>query len=192
MSVDDDDRRRSDAAVQQARERFLESANGYGCAETALVALKDCFDLPEAADSSPAIALNGGFAYSGGICGALSGAGLAVGQLAERRLGDHRLAKATTRAILQALLDDFADEFGSTDCRDLIGTDLRAPGAHEAFLASGVWREGCMRQIEFVVRHLAPLSSESSWPWPAGAAVALSVSPPDGPGDPVAGREEAR
>ena len=163
MSVDDDDRRLSDTAVRRARACFLESENGYGCAETALLALKHCFGLPEAADSSPAIALNGGYAYSGGTCGALSGAGIAVGQLAERRLGDHRLAKTMTRSVVQTLLDDFVAEFGSADCRDLIGMDLRAPGAHEAFIASGVWRDGCMRQIEFVVRRLAPLSSTSTW-----------------------------
>jgi C_GCAxxG_C_C family probable redox protein len=192
MSVHDDDRRRTDAAVRRARSCFLESDSAYGCAEAALVALRECYGLPEAADSSAAIALNGGYAYSGGTCGALSGAGLAVGQLAERRLGDHRLAKTMTRSVVQALLDDFADEFGSADCRDLIGMDLRAPGAHDAFIASGVWRDGCMRQIEFVVRRLAPLSPMSAWRQRVGAAAHRSADQPDRPGDPVAGREQAR
>ena len=116
---------------------FLESDNRFGCAEATLVALKEAFGLPDAADSSPAMALNGGYAYSGGTCGALSGGGLAVGQLAERRLRDHRLAKTMTRSVVQTLLDDFVDEFGSANCRDLLGMDLRAPGAHDAFIASG-------------------------------------------------------
>lgn len=177
MSVEHLDRSREDAAVATARGCFLDSDNRYGCAESALVALRGCFDLPDAADSSAAMALNGGYAYSGGTCGALSGAGLAVGELTQRRLGDHRLAKATTRNVVQALLDDFTAEFGSADCRDLIGLDLRAPGVHDAFIASGAWRDGCMRQIEFVVRRLAPLSS-TNWP--------------DPPADPVAGLEPAR
>ena len=192
MSLDDDDRRCSDAAVGRARDCFLASDNHYGCAEATLVALRECFELPEADDSSPAIALNGGYAYSGGTCGALSGAGIAVGQLAERRLGDHRLAKTMTRSVVQALLDDFADEFGSANCRDLIGMDLRAPGVHEAFIASGVWRDGCMRQIEFVVRRLAPLLPTSAWHQQVEAAARRSVVQPDRPGNPVSGSEPAR
>ncbi len=174
MSLADDERRGTEAAVGRARECFLGPSNEYGCGEAAFVALKECFGLPAAADSSPAIALNGGFAYSGGTCGALSGAGLAVGQLLARRAGDHRLAKIATRSVVQTLLDDFTDEFGSVECRDLIGIDLRAPGAHDAFIASGVWRDRCMRQIEFVVRRLASLSAT------------------DRPGDAVAGEGQLR
>ena len=192
MSVDDDDRRRSEAAVRRARECFLESENSYGCAETALLVLLQWFGLPRAGDSSPAIALNGGFAYGGGTCGALSGAGLAVGQLAERRFGDHRLAKTMTRSVVQAVLDDFVEAFGSADCRDLIGMDLRGPGAHDTFIASGLWRDRCMRQIEFVIRRLAPLASTTAWNQPVGASVGQSPDPTDLPRDRVAGPEAAR
>jgi C_GCAxxG_C_C family probable redox protein len=188
----DDDQRQRDTAVRRARDCFLESGNAYGCAESVLVALKECFGLPDPADSAPAIALNGGFAYSGGTCGALSGAGLALGQLAERRLGDHRLAKTTTRAVVQSMLDDFAAEFGSTNCRDLIGMDLRAPGAHDAFIASGMWREGCMRQIEFVVRRLAPFASPSAWDRFGAGATDPSEDRLGLPLDPVAGPDRAR
>ena len=157
-----------------------------------MVALRASFDLPDADDSSPAIALNGGFAYSGGTCGALTGAGLAVGQLAERRLGDHRIAKTTTRAVVQSTLDAFAAEFGSTDCRDLIGMDLRAPGGHDAFIASGIWRERCMRQIEFVVRRLAPLSGASDWNPGSADEAERRMDSPGTARDPVAGPDRAR
>ena len=48
-------------------------------------------------DAAAAMALNGGVAYSGGVCGAISGAALAVGILAERRIDDHRGAKRVAR-----------------------------------------------------------------------------------------------
>ena len=182
MSVGELDPGRMDAAVAVARRCFLESDNRYGCAESTLMALRECFGLPGPADSSLAIALNGGFAYSGGTCGALSGAGLAVGQLSERRLGEHRLAKAVTRSVVQDVLDDFIDEFGSADCRDLTGLDLRAPGVHDAFIASGRWRDGCMRQIEFVVRRLAPLAAPG-WAGPTNPVAGLG---------PVAAADQAR
>ena len=109
------------------------------------------------------MALNGGIAYSGGACGAITGAALAVGMLAERRIDDHRAAKRVARELVAGLMDDFLAEHGALDCRDLIGYDLRAPGQHDAFIAAGAWRERCMRQVEFAVTRMAPLADEDAW-----------------------------
>ena len=51
--------------------------------------LKEAFGLPDPLDPSAAMTLNGGVAYSGGVCGAISGASLAVGLLASRRFKSH-------------------------------------------------------------------------------------------------------
>jgi C_GCAxxG_C_C family probable redox protein len=164
-------------AVERARACFLDDTNYYGCAETTFVALKEAFGLDEAMDSSPAMALNGGVAYSGGMCGPISGSAMAVGMLAERRLGDHFAAKSAARAITQGLIDAFMAEFGSLDCRDLIGMDLRAPGVHDAFIDGGSWRDVCMRQIEFAVRRMAPLGDPATW---EAAMEALRRAPREG------------
>jgi len=50
-------------------ELFLDDANTYGCAEVTLIVLQEQFGLPEAGDSSPAMALNGGIGYSGALRG---------------------------------------------------------------------------------------------------------------------------
>jgi C_GCAxxG_C_C family probable redox protein len=146
---------RSTAARARARELFLDDANVFGCAETAFVALKKAYGLPDADDSSAAMALNGGVAYSGGVCGAISGSALVAGLLAARRVGDHRVAKREARKAVADLMAAFEAEFGSVDCRELIGRDIRTPKAHAAFIESGVWRTVCMRQIEFAVERLA-------------------------------------
>ncbi len=150
-------------AVEHARRLFLDDRNVFGCAETTFLALKGAFDLGDPADSSPAMALNGGIAYSGGMCGAISGAALAVGMLAQRRVDEHRTAKRVARLITARLIDAFEAEYGALDCRQLIGLELRGPGQHEAFIASGLWRERCMRQVEFAVRMLAPLANAAAW-----------------------------
>lgn len=152
-----------DQAAVRARELFLDDANTYGCAETAFVVLKEAFGLPDAADSSAAMALNGGIAYSGGTCGAVTGAALAVGMLAGRRFPDHRAAKRVARLLTADLMGAFEAEFGSSACRELIGQDLRTEAGHQAFIESGIWRDRCMRQIEMTVARLAPLSGEASW-----------------------------
>lgn len=150
-------------AAEAARRLFLDDSNTYGCAETVFVVLKGVFGLPDSADSSAAMALNGGLAYSGGPCGAISGAAMAVGLLAGQRIADHREAKRVARYITARVMADFETAFGSTACRDLIGLDLRTEDGHRAFIESDIWRDRCMRQIEFVVEQLAPHADRATW-----------------------------
>jgi C_GCAxxG_C_C family probable redox protein len=145
----------------RARELFLRDDNIYGCAEVALVALQEFWGLSDPTDSSPAMALNGGVAYSGGPCGAITGAALALGRLAEVRCRDHREAKKVARTLVQRLMAGFREAHGATDCRDLTGYDMTTD--HVAFIRSGIWREVCMRQLEYAVGFLAPLGNEEVW-----------------------------
>jgi C_GCAxxG_C_C family probable redox protein len=151
------------AALERARRLFLDESNEHGCAETTYLALAEAYGLETADGSAPAMAFNGGIAYSGGPCGAVTGAAMAVGLLAERRIPDHRAAKRAARELVWQLMDAFAREHGSLDCRDLIGVDLRAPGEHDAFIAGGAWRDRCMLQIEVAIRRLAPLGGPDAW-----------------------------
>jgi C_GCAxxG_C_C family probable redox protein len=150
-------------AIELARGFFLREDNYYGCAESRLVALQTLFGLPNPEDSSAAMALNGGIAYSGGVCGAVAGAALAVGRLADRRIPDHQRAKLVARRLTQQLMDEFRAAFSSTDCRDLIDYEISVPSEHRAFIESGVWRDTCMRQIEFSVGRLASLADSVVW-----------------------------
>ena len=92
-------------AIRLARAYYLDERHLFGCAETAFIVLKGAYGLDDPMDSSPAVALNGGIGWSGGPCGALTGAALAVGMLAERRIDDHARAKLVAREVIAALLD---------------------------------------------------------------------------------------
>lgn len=145
-------------AVDLARACFLTEENTHGCAETTLIVLQHVYGLPNAKDSSPAMALNGGVAWSGGPCGALTGAAMAVGRLAAQRIDDHKEAKGVARGIVARLMSDFQAEFGHTDCRDLIGLDISSEEGHAAFIEAQLWHTVCMDQIEFVIRRLVGLA----------------------------------
>lgn len=147
--------------VRRARQLCLGEDTGFGCAEGTYSALQEHFGLEDADDSAAAMALNGGIAYSGATCGALTGAVLALGRVARERHPDRTTAKPVTRGIVQELMAGFETEFGSTDCRQLTGFDLAAD--HDAFLESGVWENGCMPQIEFVIDNVAPLLETGDW-----------------------------
>ena len=151
------------AAIAQADAYYIDEAHPYGCAETAFMTLKGVYGLDDPADPAAAVALNGGLAYSGGPCGAITGAALAVGLLAEQRIADHKQAKTVARELVHGAMEAFQAEYGAVDCRELIGYDLRAPGQHQAFVDSGLWRERCAGQIRTVVGHLAPLADGATW-----------------------------
>jgi C_GCAxxG_C_C family probable redox protein len=153
----------ADEGTARARTLFLDESNSFGCAETTFMVLKEAFGLPDPLDSSVAMALNGGVAYSGGVCGAISGASLAVGLLAARRFKSHARAKQMAREAISRVIDDFRAEHGAVDCRALIGREIRTPEQHRAFIDSGIWRVSCMSQIESVVRALASLPAEEAW-----------------------------
>jgi C_GCAxxG_C_C family probable redox protein len=150
-------------ARRLAHRTFVTEDNIYGCAETSYMVLKHAFGLPCPDDSGPAMALNGGVAYAGSICGALSGAALAVGELASARIADHAMAKRMARGLVRSVMDDFRMRFGSIECRQLIGFDLRQPDEHERFIDSGIWRRVCADQVEHAVGRLAELGSKTTW-----------------------------
>lgn len=150
-------------AINQADAYYLDDAHPYGCAETVFMTLKGVYGLDAPTDASAAMAFNGGVAYSGGPCGAITGAAMAVGMLAERRLPDRRRAKAVSRELVHGTMRAFEAEHGAVDCRTLIGYDLQAPGEHQTFIDSGLWREACASQIRFVVGRLAALADVPTW-----------------------------
>jgi C_GCAxxG_C_C family probable redox protein len=151
------------AAIEAARSYFLAKDTLYGCAETTLMVLQQAYGLPEATDSSAAMALNGGVAWRGELCGAPLGAAVAIGRLAGQRMSDHREAKTAARAIVAGVLAQFEAEYGQIRCRDLIGLDISTAEGHARFIAGGLWQHTCMRQIEFVITGLLPLQDEQVW-----------------------------
>ncbi len=150
-------------AVEQARATFITEDNIHGCAETTLMVLQQAYGLPAATDSSPAMALNGGVAWSGGCCGAITGAAMAVGRLAAQRIADHKEAKRTARSIIIHLMDDFRVAYGHVNCQDLVGLDISSEEGHAAFIEGQVWHTVCMDQIEFALRKLVALQDDQVW-----------------------------
>lgn len=137
---------------------FLRPDNAYGCAETTYLVLKHIYGLPDPEDSSIAMVLNGGIAYSGGMCGAITGASLAVGQLAGLTILEHNKAKQRSREVIMQVHKEFLNAFGADSCKQLTGYDFSKPHEHDRFIEDRCWEVECTRQILFVVERLADLS----------------------------------
>lgn len=100
--------------------------------------------------------MGGGMVRLGHVCGALSGAALALGL---RDLTDPEGAErdaAVVTAELQALMRDFEAEFGDTACRGLTGHDISTREGYRAF-AAGDARARCAGYVGWVCDRLGAI-----------------------------------
>jgi C_GCAxxG_C_C family probable redox protein len=108
-----------DRAVARSIELF---DSGYYCAESVLLAVAEEKEIQS--DLIPKIASGfcSGLSRTCGMCGAVSGAVMAISLFTGRSSPDASLEE--NYALVQVLISRFQDRFGSIDCRQLIGCDL--------------------------------------------------------------------
>ncbi len=130
---------RIDAAARVAE---LFGTSGLLCAESVLQAL--CERHGHAGDFVPRMASGfcSGVARTGGMCGALSGAIMALGLLHGRDKGDESLE--TVYAMVQELVAEFRERFGAVTCMDLLGVDFRTAEGQQAFRERNLKQERCI------------------------------------------------
>jgi C_GCAxxG_C_C family probable redox protein len=136
----------NDQAPKRSRELF---GTGYYCAESVLMAIAESRGIQT--DLIPRIATGfcSGMARTGGQCGAVSGAMMGINLAAGRRSAtesvDHNYA------LIQELMKRFEEQFGSTNCRVLLGCDLGTTEGQQAFQANNLI-EHCFEYAEGATR----------------------------------------
>jgi C_GCAxxG_C_C family probable redox protein len=115
----------------------MEEDNGrsFNCAESVLIGVNKESPIPDFHPNCMKIAsvLGGGIAGFGEICGAVSGAvvclGLLLGSDGNEDVEDFNSKRTGVRTVVKTYLQDFADSWGSVQCRYLIEMDegKRAP-----------------------------------------------------------------
>lgn len=96
---------------------------GFNCAESVSKALSEALGLNAENAVRTATPFGGGVAGKGYLCGAVSGAMIALG-LSKGRVtskGD----RGPCNKVAEKFVDDFLNEFSSLSCRDIIGVDLQ-------------------------------------------------------------------
>ena len=126
--------RTSSSETGEAAGRRMDA--GWMCAESVVAELAHRQGIES--DLLPAIATGfcGGVSRRGGMCGAVSGAVMAISLVDGRRCAAD--SQEQTYAAVQALVDGFTKEFGSINCPKLIGVDLGAEEGRAAFRARGL------------------------------------------------------
>jgi C_GCAxxG_C_C family probable redox protein len=148
----------TEATVRRSKELF---ESGFYCAESVLMAVAEsrgasCKLIPRIATG-----FSSGLARTGGLCGAVGGAILALGLAAGRDAAEEPVDP--TYDLVREVLGAFESKFGSTTCLRLTGYDLGTDEGQRRFRETNR-RETCTEYVgeatrltlEALARHSDP------------------------------------
>ena len=144
----------NEQAPQRSRELFQ---SGFYCAESVLLAIAESEGIHS--DIIPRIATGfcSGIARTGGMCGALSGAIMGIGLVTGRNSPAESFEG--NYALVQKLIDRFEEQYGSVNCRKLLGCDLATEVGQHYFMEHNLM-ESCLQYAEGATRITLALIAE--------------------------------
>jgi C_GCAxxG_C_C family probable redox protein len=135
-----------DRVGDRAEEYF---AGGLNCCEGCLKAVSESMGV--ACDCIPSIAtgMGGGVGHTGHICGAVTGAAMAIGlAVPAMTLRNHTAEKNWANAVVTELVEAFNHELGHTRCSDLIPVNFADADWRDDYAANNC-KQQCCRFVNF-------------------------------------------
>lgn len=123
--------------VQIASEHFDQH---YSCSQSVFSAFAPRFGLTDEQALKLASPFGGGVAHQGNVCGAVTGALMALGLARGNAAVDK---KDETYRIADDFLERFRERHGTLLCRELIGHDISTPDGLQNARATGVFKSTC-------------------------------------------------
>jgi C_GCAxxG_C_C family probable redox protein len=125
---------------ERATEQF---ESGLNCAQAVFTSFIEGDDIDENLACHMAAGFGGGMGRTGGTCGAVTGAILALGYL--DRESDSKRLPSRLRAYLrvQEFCREFEEKHGSLNCRELLGYDIGTPEGCDEIERQGLIRSRC-------------------------------------------------
>jgi C_GCAxxG_C_C family probable redox protein len=153
--------------VKQQTSRFKEKAadyfkQDYNCAQSVLLTMQEYYGIRKnRLIPKIATAFGGGIGRRGSLCGALTGAIMAIGlKHGLNKPSSKGIEKEKAYEIALKFYDQFAEEYGSPFCRELIGYDLTNPEELERLRKSNVREEKCSHFVKKAVEILIDLETK--------------------------------
>jgi len=128
-------------------------ARGFNCAESVLLGL--CEEMHVASPLIPRIAtgFGGGIGHTGNVCGAVSGAVMALGIAFGREKPEDRATRDRLYLLVESFLREVEKALGHLDCFSLIGVRLNTEEGLKQYREENL-RERC-RSIVATVEEIA-------------------------------------
>lgn len=144
----------------QAKQYFN---SGFNCAESVLLAVcsQMGYDPKEYGRCIPRMAtgFGGGIARNGSICGALSGAIMALGLVLGR--DEARESRDPCYPAADQFYNEFVERFGHSSCRELTGLDMKNEQDRKRY-ADTVHQERCNPMVAWAARRVMEIIGEYS------------------------------
>lgn len=135
--------------TKQIAEEFMK---GYDCSQVVLRYFADKLGISEDEANRVAAGFGGGMML-GSVCGAYTGALMALGLKYGHSNPDGLMEqKDIMLAKMGQLKERFTKEFGTVECRELIGYDLSVPEELKTALDSGKLLSYCPGLVEKVIQ----------------------------------------
>ena len=131
--------------------------SGLYCAESVVLAVAEGKGLHSDLIPRMATGFCSGLARTCGMCGAVTGAIMAISLFHGRNSGEDSVDPAYTR--VRKLLEHFEKEFGSINCRELTGCDLGTEEGQEYFKENEISKK-CVSYTEEATRTAMRLIEE--------------------------------
>jgi C_GCAxxG_C_C family probable redox protein len=127
------------------------------CAQAVLATF--CEDLGWEMDDALRVAMGfgGGMGYTGGVCGAVTGAYMVIGLKINFHPDQLQECKEKAYALVHEFDAKFRQLHGSVLCGELLGYDLRDPAKIDAARANGAFAAKCPGLVEQAVKVLESL-----------------------------------
>ncbi|MDR0906427.1 MAG: C-GCAxxG-C-C family protein [Oscillospiraceae bacterium] len=127
------------------------SANGFNCAQAVFAAFAEDYDI-DAETAMKIAATFGGGMRSGEVCGAATGALMAIGAAKGHYIQGDTGAKADSGARTVQFMREFRERNGGCLlCRELLGIDTSTPEGREIFVRDQTYKTKCKGFIETAV-----------------------------------------
>jgi C_GCAxxG_C_C family probable redox protein len=130
--------------IETAVQRFT---NGYNCAQAVFTTYAPPFGIGEGDALRIATGFGGGMGRLQEVCGAVTGAFLAIGACCGMRQPADEAAKDETYGLVHELGRRFASLHGSLLCRDLLGCDLNTEEGKARFKAQKLKDTKCVGYV---------------------------------------------
>ncbi len=128
--------------------------NGYNCSQAVFSVYAQEYGLDPDLARKIATGLGAGVGRTGTICGAVSGAILAIGLVHGMGKSDEVAAKEKCYALDTDFVQRFTSEFGSIECPALLGFNLSIPAEQEEARKRGVVQKICPGLVKGAVEIL--------------------------------------
>jgi C_GCAxxG_C_C family probable redox protein len=135
-------------------------SQGYSCAQAVLRAFAEDFRFDADLATRVAGAYGGGIARSGHLCGAVTGALMAIGLRYASIDPADQATKEGTYTIARRFLQQFEAQFGSLDCPILLGVDIGTSDGMQQARQANLFKTRCPAYVEGAVAIVAQITEK--------------------------------